>query len=82
MSEVVITHDTQVYRDVTSPPFKSSPQKGQRVQQVVEPGQIEEIGEDSNVQVWGRQNGDRIIAEVLLYSIPSYLPAGVPKPSN
>ncbi len=82
MSEVVITHDTQVYRDVTSQQFKSSPQKGQRVQQVVELGQIEEIGEDSNVQVWGRQNGDRIIADVLLYSIPSYLPAGVPKPSN
>jgi hypothetical protein len=80
--EVVVTHDTRVYRDVTDRQFKSPPQNGQRVQQVVEAGQIEEIGEDSNVQVWGRQNGNRIIADVLLYSIPSYLPAGVPKPEN
>lgn len=78
--EVVVTHGTRIYHDDTSQQFAAPPQNGQTVQQVVVPGKIDEIGEGSAVQVWGQQNGNRILADVLLYSTPSYLPTGVPKP--
>jgi len=78
--EVVIAHDTKIYRDVTGGQFTSPPQNGQRVQQVVQLSQIDQIGEGSTLQVWGEQKGDRIVAGVVLYTIPSFLPAGAPKP--
>jgi len=78
--EVVITNNTKIYCDVTSRQFNTPPQNGQVVQQVVERGRVDEIGEGSTIQVWGQKDGDRIIADVLLYSLPSYLPKGVPKP--
>jgi len=78
--ELVITTRTQIYSDVTSRQFTTPPQNGQTVQQVVERGQVGEIGEGSTIQVWGQRDGDRIIADVLLYTVPSYLPKGVPKP--
>ncbi len=78
--EVVITNNTKIYCDVTSRQFNAPPQNSQMVQQVVERGQTNEIGEGSTIQVWGQKDDDRIIADILLYSIPAYLPKGVPKP--
>ncbi len=71
--EVVVAHDTKIYRDVTMKQFNGQPAAGQKLQQTLEPGTIDEIGENSMVQVWGTQNGDRATASVLVYSIPSVI---------
>ncbi len=68
--EVVVTSQTIVYRDVTDRQFNGQPPSG-KIQQVVEPGSLDEIGKDSLIHAWGKKTGDRIIADVLVYSLPS-----------
>jgi hypothetical protein len=66
--EVVINRDTAVYRETTELPESFT---GDVVlQQTVEVGSVDEIGENSVVQVWGRKSGDRIVAETLVYQAP------------
>jgi hypothetical protein len=66
--EVVVNGDTLIYKEVP-PPMDGPPTSGE-IQQVVEAGTIDEIGDTSAITVWGRKVGDRIIAEILLYSEP------------
>ena len=66
--EVVVTRDTVIYMDATQPPSPGS--EVVTVQQIVAPGTIDEIGENSIITVWGVRTGDRIVADVLLYSNP------------
>lgn len=69
--EIVVTGDTQVYKEVSN--FPGPPTDGETVQvlqQEVAEGTIEEIGDDGHVSVWGRKVGDRIIADILVYSAP------------
>ncbi len=66
--EVVITHDTRLYRNVTD--FNTAPVDG-KIQEVVKPGIIDELGDKALVEVWGIREGDRLVARTLLYS---YLP--------
>jgi len=73
MVEVVVTHDTAIYRDVTMKQFNGPPSAGQKMQQVLEPGSVDEIGENSMVVVWGDKRGDRIVAKVLVYSLPAFM---------
>jgi hypothetical protein len=68
--EVVVTPQTMFYRDVTNRQFKGQPPSG-KIQQVVEPGSLDEVGKDSLVHAWGKKTGDRIIADVIVYSLPS-----------
>jgi hypothetical protein len=68
--EVVVTPQTIVYRDVTSRQFNGQPPSG-KIQQVVERGSLDEIGKDSTIHAWGKKTGDRIIADVIVYSLPS-----------
>lgn len=67
--EVVVGHDTIFYKDVTELEFESSESKEQRVQQEVkmvdQPG---EMPETANIQAWGERRGDRVIAEVIVFS--------------
>ncbi len=70
--EVVVVPQTTVYRDVTLRQFSGQPPSG-KVQQVIEPGTLEEVGRDSMVTTWGKKTGDRIIADVLVYSLPTIL---------
>lgn len=70
--EVLVTSQTAVYQDVTMKQFDGPPPEGQKIQQVVEPGSLDEIGESSAVTVWGRKTGDRIIADVLVFSPPAF----------
>lgn len=70
--EVVISADTVVYKDTT----KLDPENpGAQVQQTVELSTIDEITEQSSVTVWGRKAGDRIIAEVVVFSSPFMIKA-------
>ena len=68
--EVVVTPQTIVYRDVTNRQFNGQPPSG-KIQQVVEQGSLDEVGKDSLVHAWGKKTGDRIIADVIVYSLPS-----------
>ncbi len=67
--EVIVTPQTVVYRDVTMNQFNGQPPSG-KTQQVVEPGVLDEIAQNSTMTVWGKKTSDRIIADVLVYSPP------------
>ena len=65
--EVVIAADTVVYKDTT----ELNPENpGAQVQQTVELSTIDEITEQSSITVWGRKAGDRMIADVVVFSTP------------
>ncbi len=70
--EVVVTTQTVIYHDTTMEQFNGPPPSGQKIQQVVEPGSLAEIGTSSLITVWGRQTGDRYIADVLVYTTPAF----------
>jgi hypothetical protein len=65
--EIVIAGETMIYRETTQPngPLSSG---NQTVQQTVEQATLDDLGAKSMVMVWGRKSGDRIIAQVLMYS--------------
>jgi hypothetical protein len=65
--QIVVAHDTQIYKDVTPLNPEELFKTGGKVQQVVAPGTIDDIGQNTMVQVWGNRQGDRITASVLLY---------------
>lgn len=71
--EVVVTTQTTVYHDTTMEQFNGPPPSGQKIQQVVEPGSLDEVGQDSTITVWGKKTGDRIIADVLVYTSPGFI---------
>jgi hypothetical protein len=66
--EVVVSHQTILYKDVTVQPPRGSGTI--TFQQVVEPGSLDEIGENCLITAWGKKMGDRIIADVLVYTGP------------
>ena len=68
--EVVVTSETTVYEDVTEESFGGGLPSGETVQQELEPGLVEEIGESSIVMAWGEKRGDRLVAEILVYTGP------------
>ena len=76
--EVVVTHDTVIYREETEDPGGSGRDvKGGEytVQQVVrQVDSLEELGKNTEVIAWGEQRGDRIVADILVYRIvnPSF----------
>ena len=61
--EVVVTNATKIYNDITEEPHPSS--GNVIVQQVVEAGTLDDLNNNVLVAVWGRKNGDRIIADVI-----------------
>jgi hypothetical protein len=75
--EVVVTQDTKVYRETTQPPDPGQPSTGV-IQQTVAPGSVEELTSNTTVVVWGRRTGDRVIADVLVYSQPMIIRAPGP----
>jgi hypothetical protein len=70
--EVVVTGETLVYLD-NSLSSLDEPPEGDVFQQKVTPGSIDEIGENSAITAWGRKVGDRLIAEVVVYSTPVFM---------
>lgn len=71
--EVVITNQTTIYKDVTMNQFNGPPPDGQKIQQVLESGSLDDIGQSSMLTVWGRKTGDRFIAEIVVYSPPAFI---------
>ena len=70
--EVVVTSQTKIYKDVTMRQFDGPPPEGQKIQQVLESGSLDDVGQSSMITVWGKKTGDRFIAEVLVYSPPAF----------
>lgn len=68
--EVVVTKDTQIYRDVTFSGDNAPTMDQVEVQQKVEPGELDEVSGDCMLIAWGRKVGDRVIADVLVYTLP------------
>jgi hypothetical protein len=71
--EVVVTSQTKVYIDVTMRQFDGPPPEGQKIQQVLEPGSLDDVGQSSMITAWGKKTGDRFIAEILVYSPPAFI---------
>jgi hypothetical protein len=71
--EVIVTSQTTIYEDVTMQQFNDPPPDGQKIQQVVEPGTLDGLGAFSTIAVWGKETGNRIIADVLVYESPALL---------
>ena len=72
--EVVVTRDTQLFRDKT-PITQKDLEAGEPIQQVVERVDsldtfVEDIGDTDTLQAWGQKNGDRYVATVLLHRAP------------
>jgi hypothetical protein len=67
--EIVITGATTIYKDATEFP---APVNGEihNVQQSLADGTLDDLNSDCFLTVWGRRSGDRIVADVLLYSNP------------
>jgi hypothetical protein len=65
--EIVVTNNTKVYRDDTYQNETNLP-SGSKLQQKVVPGGLDEIGQTSMINAWGKQTGDRLVANVLLYN--------------
>lgn len=64
--EVVTTHETQVYRDVTDMKFEAVPSDG-KIKQVLEPGKVDDVTSNGTIQAWGEKQGDRFVARILVY---------------
>jgi len=70
--EVAITSNTVIYKDAT----QLDPENpGAEVQQTVELSTIDEITQQSSISVWGRKVGDRVIADVIVFSTPFMIKA-------
>ncbi|HLO30933.1 MAG TPA: hypothetical protein VK249_17435 [Anaerolineales bacterium] len=69
--EVVVTKDTIIYHDTTLEQYNGQPPAGEKIQQVLEPGSLNDAGQDSLITVWGKKTGNRIIADVFVYTTPS-----------
>ena len=65
--EVVVSANTVVYKDTTN---LDPENPGAEVQQTVELSTIDEITEQSQITVWGRKAGDRVIADIIVFSSP------------
>ena len=68
--EVVVSNQTLIYHDTTEPPDRPPAGDESRVlQQTVEEGTLEDLHTSSSlVMVWGHRNGDRVVADILVYS--------------
>jgi len=71
--EIVVTSQTKIYKDVTMRQFDGPPPEGQKIQQVLEEGFLDDVGQSSMLTVWGKKTGDRFIAAVLVYSPPAFI---------
>jgi hypothetical protein len=70
--KVAVTDATKIYKDTTP---SIDPSKGgmHTLQQTVAAGSLDDLNEHSMVTVWGHQDGDQLIADVIFYQEPMLL---------
>lgn len=66
--EVLVTHNTQIYQDVTFED-QTSRQEGE-IQQRIRLIELDEIERKGSVSVWGKKHGDGYVADIILYNPP------------
>jgi hypothetical protein len=64
--EILMTAKTSIYRDTTQESPSSA--ENSTIQQTVGESTLDPLTPPTMITVWGRKSGDRIIAEVLLFS--------------
>jgi hypothetical protein len=73
--EVIVTRDTAIYSDETDihGDGLTSRESGEKtIQQVIKlADSLDEVGPNTELQVWGERRGDRVVAEVLVYKVVS-----------
>jgi hypothetical protein len=80
ITEVVVTRDTKIYRDVTFSEVLvvsdggELPEIPENIEMKVEPAAADEIGTNSMVTIWGERRGDRVVADVILFQPPPSMP--------
>jgi hypothetical protein len=77
-TEVVITKDTKIWRDVSFdnvPKPSAGSSQGMHIQQKVEAANLAQITANSMVIVWGQRRGDRVIADVVVSMGPAVIQA-------
>lgn len=69
-TEVVVTSETIIYRDTTElPSERPSEDNNPAIQQTVMEGSLDDlIDSQTYLMVWGHKSGDRVVADVLVYS--------------
>lgn len=67
--EVVVTHSTELYKDVTGVHSLDPEQKPGPIRQKVAPLDLDEFGGQGLIMAWGERRGDRMIADVVLCRI-------------
>jgi hypothetical protein len=65
--EVVVTGQTRIYRETTQPSEPLSVEN-QIIRQTVAQDTLDAMDSRSMIMVWGRRSGDRVVADVLMYS--------------
>jgi hypothetical protein len=68
--EVLVTAETTLYRDTTEHPSeRPTEDNNPPIQQTVTEGTLEDlIDSETYILVWGRKSGERVVADVLVYS--------------
>jgi hypothetical protein len=70
--QVVVAGSTKVYHDITAQQYATHPMvPGETIQQKVEPGSLDDTSSATRLLVWGERRGDRLVADVLVYWVPS-----------
>ncbi len=67
--EVVVTHDTVFYHDITRANLNEGAPSG-TIQQKLEAGTLDGINANSRITVWGDQSGQQLTAKVVVYADP------------
>lgn len=67
--EIVLTRDTQLYRDITDIVGQTPDKSGEVtiMQELKAVTDANEIEDQMEVQVWGERRGDRVVADVLVF---------------
>jgi hypothetical protein len=69
--EVVVTRDTQLFLDVSDMTALIDGEGGGSMQREVKPlDSLDDIDQDTQLQVWGTKRGERIVADVLVVIQP------------
>ncbi len=67
--EVVVTRNTEMHKDVTGVQALRPGQEPETIQQKVAPLELEELGGQGLIMVWGERRGDRLVADAVLCRI-------------
>ena len=66
--EILVTHDTRIFFDVT--PLPASQTRASQIQQVVQAGDLDRLGATAVISAWGSIRSGRLLARTILILPP------------